>query len=226
MAAGKKGAPAWMVSFGDMMTLILTFFILLVSLSSEQQAGLVAKGVGSFIVSVSSFGLDGVLSEEEKAAIFRKVRVRFNLPPEEEEDRRTNMLDASSTELVRAAIAEGLAPHGELNQPTIASFPTRSAELGPEAIDYLDELARTLRPARGQVLILEGHSTDGEGQDGGSDRFLAFARAQAVREYMLREHGYRPDRVEARAWVSEIDGPGIGTRGVDARLITPAKKPH
>ena len=31
--AKKKGAPGWMVSFGDMMTLILTFFILLVSLS-------------------------------------------------------------------------------------------------------------------------------------------------------------------------------------------------
>ena len=48
--ADKEGAPAWMVSFGDMMTLILTFFILLVSMSKTQQVGLVATGVGSFLL--------------------------------------------------------------------------------------------------------------------------------------------------------------------------------
>ena len=32
----KKGAPSYMVSFGDMMTLILTFFILLVSMAKDQ----------------------------------------------------------------------------------------------------------------------------------------------------------------------------------------------
>ena len=41
----KSGPPAYMVSFSDMMTLILTFFILLVSLSHEQSFGLLADGV-------------------------------------------------------------------------------------------------------------------------------------------------------------------------------------
>ena len=44
----KQGPPAYMVSFGDMMTLILTFFILLVSLSVDRKVGLMAKGLGSF----------------------------------------------------------------------------------------------------------------------------------------------------------------------------------
>ena len=57
MSEEKKGAPAWMVSCGDMMTLILTFFILLVSMSREQHEGLVAIGVGSFLVALRSFGL-------------------------------------------------------------------------------------------------------------------------------------------------------------------------
>lgn len=33
-----KGAPAWMVTYGDMMTLLLTFFVLIVSFSSMDQA--------------------------------------------------------------------------------------------------------------------------------------------------------------------------------------------
>ena len=45
----KKGSPAYLVSFGDMMTLILCFFILLVAMAKERQTGLMAKGIGSFM---------------------------------------------------------------------------------------------------------------------------------------------------------------------------------
>jgi chemotaxis protein MotB len=220
--ASKPGAPAWMVSFGDMMTLILTFFILLVSLSKEQQVGLVAKGLGSFLVALRSFGLPGVLDDSEEASIFEGVRRRFNLPPEEDPRRRPElMVDASSKELVRATLARGLAPHHELTQPSVALFSPGSAVLTEEARNYLDLLAFTLRPGPGQVLQLEGHSYD-SGPDGwGSDRWLAFARARAVEEYLLEEHGFPASRVLARAWATEIDGKGPGTRSVDARLVIP-----
>ena len=33
------GAPMWMVTYGDMMTLLLTFFVLILSFSSIQEAG-------------------------------------------------------------------------------------------------------------------------------------------------------------------------------------------
>jgi len=219
----KAGVPAWLVSFGDMMTLILTFFILLVSLASQQDAGLVASGLGSFMVALNSHGLDGVLNEQEKLAIFNEYRRRFNLPPETSLERRPeDPADASDLELVKAELAKALAPHDELTQPAVATFEPDSAALTRASREYLDRLAGTLRPGLGQVLMLEGHALDAGERFGSDDARLAFMRAQAVRDYLIEEHGFAAGRVEARAWLAEIDTEGLGTRSVDARLVSPS----
>ncbi len=220
----KAGAPMWMVSFGDMMTLILTFFILLVSMSKEQQEGLLAKGVGSFIVSTRSFGMPGVMGESERVKVFENVRVRFNLPPEADPERRDNHRDASQLELIRADLAKALSPHNEINQPSVAIFDEDSSELSEDAKSYLDALAPTLRPAFGQLLLLEGHARDAGAAHRNDDRWLAYARALAVRTYLVETLSFAPKRVEARAWYDELEGSALGTRTVDARLVTPNRE--
>lgn len=217
----KPGIPAWLVSFGDMMTLILTFFILLVSMASQQNFAMVADGVGSFVVALKSHGLPGVLSAEEEMRIFDSFRRRFNLPPEEDPERRVPHLDASDTELVRAAAAKSLKPHDELFQPFIAAFEPDSAELTDSARRYLDQLAESLRPTGLQSLVLEGHALDAGPNYAGNDHWLAFERARAVREYLVEVHEFLPGRIEPRAWLVEVDAQGQGSRSVDARLITP-----
>ncbi|MEM7309990.1 MAG: flagellar motor protein MotB [Planctomycetota bacterium] len=220
----KEGAPAWMVSFGDMMTLILTFFILLVSMSTEQQQGLVAQGIGSFIITLRSFGLPGLLSEEEKASVFDNVRMRFNLPPEEDSERREKHEFATSMEVLKAKGLESLQAHDELNQPLLAAFPEGSDQLTADAQNYIDLLAPTLRPVRGQMLQLEGHAYDAGPEHGNDNHWLALSRSLSVRSYLIEEHDFKESRVEARAWVAEIDPPSPATRGVDARLILPASE--
>ena len=215
----KAGVPGWLVSFGDMMTLILTFFILLVSMASTQSAGLMAKGLGSFMIALQSHGLDGVLDEEQELFIHNEYRRRFNLPPTDKP--LDEMDEASDLEVVKAQVAKMLAPHDELTQPQIALFERDSSELRAQQRRYLDQLAPTLRPGLGQILVLEGHALDAGAAHGGSNMRLAYARARATREYLIEEHGFAPGRVEARAWLAEIDQDGASTRSVDGRLVTP-----
>ncbi|MCY3002058.1 MAG: OmpA family protein [Planctomycetota bacterium] len=219
----KPIVPLWLVSFGDMMTNALTFFILMVSMSHQRNYGLIASGLGSFVVALKSHGLPGLMTDDEKLAIFNEFRSRFNLPPEEDPERREAHVDASELELVRAAAASALEPHDELFQPAIASFEKGSALLTDASRTYLDRLADTLRPGRAQVLLLEGHALDAGPAFGDQNHRLALARARAVREYLLKEHEIPADRVEARAWLVEVDPDGAGTRCVDARLVTPAR---
>ena len=56
-----REVPAYMVSFGDMITLLLTF-ILLVALADTQMAGLVGAGRGPLIKHVNAEGRPGVMS--------------------------------------------------------------------------------------------------------------------------------------------------------------------
>ena len=219
----KQGAPAYMVSFGDMMTLILCFFILLVSMGKEQNHGLMAKGVGSFIVAVQSHGLNGIMPGHEKEEVFDRIRRKFNLPPEEDPERREKHIDASNLELIRADLLEALAPHEEITQPRIALFANDSADLTNESRAYLDKVADTMRPKINQVLLLEGHSLDAGANFHSDDQWLAFSRATAVSDYLIEEHGFRTTRVEPRAWLAEVHGKQATAPSVDARLIIPTK---
>ncbi|HVS18004.1 MAG TPA: flagellar motor protein MotB [Planctomycetota bacterium] len=221
----KAPIPAWLVSFGDMMTLILTFFILLVSMAQQREYGMIAEGLGSFVSALRSHGLPGFLTDSERRDIHDSFRRRFNLPPEADDERRETHSDASDLELLRAQLAQALEPHDELFQPQIAGFALDSAELDAAARAYLDRLAQTLRPRAGQLLLIEGHAADAGARFSGDDRWLAAERAQAVREYLLEQHDFEPARVEARAWFTAAEDAGApDARRADARLITPVRK--
>jgi flagellar motor protein MotB len=220
--APKQAPPAYMVSFCDMMTLILTFFILLVSMSKEQQAGLVAKGVGSFIVAVKSHGLNGIMSGTDKQEVFEHMRRRFNLPPEEDPELRADdHLDASNMELIKTQLLDALEPHSELTYPQVATFEPGSSELDDAARSYLMLLSPSLKPKFAQVLQIEGHAAAPIFEDGADRLTLALARAEAVRRFLVEEAGFLPDRVQARAWFQELELNTPQNHFVDLRLITP-----
>ncbi len=218
------GTPPWLISFGDMMTLFLCFFIMLVTMGKEQDAGLVASGLGPLVAALESSGMDGALDGAEVLYAVNTYRRRFGLAAITDPDHINGAPEVKSASEVEGIVKKALRPYSELKQPFVADFREDSADLSDSSRRYLDLLVDTLRPGFGQLLILEGHADDAGSKFANNDAWLASARAQAVKNYLVEQHGLIPQRVEARAWAIEVRGPGISRRGVDARFIQPEKQ--
>lgn len=74
----KPKVPAYIVTFSDMTTLLLTFFVMLLSLASMQDPDLFHKGRDSFRFSLDSFGL-GILMDREQKANLGNVKIRYSI---------------------------------------------------------------------------------------------------------------------------------------------------
>lgn len=80
-------SKAYLVSFGDTMTALLAFFIVLNSLSVEQSGANLYEGTGSFVRALSSFGLPGLFSGELSRQPFQNAgsSPHYLVPPERED---------------------------------------------------------------------------------------------------------------------------------------------
>jgi len=201
----KAPIPAWFVSFGDMMTLILTFFILLVSMASEQNPASMARGLGSFEVALHSHGLPGLLSGDERLAIFNRVRARFELPPLEEGEMEMVDRAPSQTELLPVDSITRTPKQVEIASNVLVTFREGSSTVDPHTRRRLAREVTSLRPRKREILVIEGY---GDANSRDEDRLLAWARADGVRRLLIDEFEFNQDSVEARVpWAPPEDRP-------------------
>ena len=85
----KQGAPAYIVTFSDMITLLLTFFVLLLSLATDQKEGMFMKGTNSFKRAVADFGMSGLLFSKNDGNRFTHPKIKYKIDKGEDapEDR-------------------------------------------------------------------------------------------------------------------------------------------
>ena len=96
---GGAKVPAYIVTFSDMVTLLLTFFVMLLSLAQVQDPELFDKGRDAFLESIRNIGL-GVLFGKEDVPRFGDIKNKYSVSePDEHTDPRT--LDAKAEELRR-----------------------------------------------------------------------------------------------------------------------------
>lgn len=95
----KPKVPGYIVTFSDMVTLLLTFFVLLLSLAEVQDPELFNRGRDAFLESIRYVGLGALLGREEMPYLGYLKDRHPVAEPDETPDRRT--LDAEAEQLRR-----------------------------------------------------------------------------------------------------------------------------
>ncbi len=91
--------PAYLVTFSDMVTLLLTFFVLLLSLADKQSPEILGEGRKAFADHISTFGL-GVLTGKKVSAELGHVKNKYGIS-KPDEDAAIRTIDAKKEERKR-----------------------------------------------------------------------------------------------------------------------------
>ena len=175
----KRPVPAYMMSYGDMMTLLLTFFILLVSMAKEQRCGLMSAGTGSFVRALDSLGLPGILPGATNPTIGEHLHPNFAPVASDAEaapGERLPELVAPRKPAIRHAYVDSRQPGRTTAFAVPVSFRPGTAELGRESLEPLNEFADLVEQTHSYVAIEAFVATGDDGWELSALRAAAVAR--------------------------------------------------
>ncbi|HIE58611.1 MAG TPA: flagellar motor protein MotB [Hydrogenothermaceae bacterium] len=182
-----KTIPAWLISFGDLMSLVLTFFILLFSMGtiSLERFHMVIKGFTEYLGGRKVFLEEKVLKESNTPIEFKDMYPR----KKNKRQKLQKALAELRESLQKAGIYAEIESHGSkirFRVNTDKMFPIGSAKPLRFAVPYILEICKRLKIAE-FPLVIEGH-TDSTG----SYEFnleLSLARALSVMK-IFQKCGY------------------------------------
>lgn len=194
----KPGAPAWVVTFADMMGLILCFFILIVSFSSIEQNKITAA-VKSVQGALGVMPLNQTSQQIKQNTINMPQRVPRSIERVAREFRtRLQVLGVEDGVSIKYSGDGGL----EINLPNQVLFDFGRADLKPQAYEILNQLASSLSTIPGIFVEIRGH-TDNVPVGGNSpfaDNYdLSYQRAKNVMLQMTAQGGLQQSATEVIA---------------------------
>ena len=215
----EEGAPAWMATFADLMSLLMCFFVLLLSFS-EIDLEKYKQVAGSM---KSAFGVQREVTADEipkaESVIMREFSPGRPEPTPIQSVRQTTSRDAlptprkvrELTDRLRSALGVEvetgtveLVPEDygvKLRIRDEDAFPSGSAALQPAFVPVLDKLADALGGRTGKIIV-SGHTDDVpiRTRTYPSNWVLSSARAASVVHHLAEARLDDPSRVEIRAY--------------------------
>jgi chemotaxis protein MotB len=194
----QEGAPEWVVTFGDLMSLLLCFFVLLLSFSNmdkqkyKQVAGSLEKAFGvqrKIKVMDIPKGMTMIARDFDQEVL--ATRIKEDLGKEIDELIQDQLSD----------LKDQISIDSDGNEVTIrlmgeSTFDSGRAEIKPELEPLLKKIGDVLRSSHGDIIIA-GHTDNVPIIKGPfkSNLRLSAARASAVAEYFINQAHINPKRI-------------------------------
>ncbi|MBF0423682.1 MAG: flagellar motor protein MotB [Magnetococcales bacterium] len=190
----KKGAPGWLLTFGDLMSLLLTFFILLVSMSTvdktrfKEAAGSLRDAFGVQrveLINALPSGEDIISMEFQQDLILVRLKEKLEVLLAKNSDQgEAELLETEAGFLIPLA--------GD------ALFQPESHVLRPEAKSLLLQIANLVSDTPNLIRV-EGHtSIQPPPRKYANNWELSAAEAAAIVQFLATEGGVNPGKMQVR----------------------------
>jgi len=200
MAKSKKeepaaGAPMWMVTYGDLMSLLLTFFVLLLSFATMDKPRELQEAV------ISIRGAFGVLTKEMTNVRINPAPMRYRRPNTETQDTARRVQRGLQVMGLQKDIKVTYDADGglKITLPSEILYQTGQTRLRPDIYPVLEDLGALLAELPETFFEVRGH-TDNTSLS--SDTLfrdnvdLSFARADAVVRFLNETSGIGLEQFE------------------------------
>lgn len=207
-SGGDEVNSTWLQSYGDMITLILCFFVLLFSMSTidakkwQVVSQSLQEALGGAPQEGTGLSLDDLPALEEAMRELEQEKENAELKELQELKRKIDeyVKEKGLEDMIATEIQEvGLVIRITTDEVV---FDLGSAVLKPLAMAFLDHLAPLIQETKYEIWV-EGHTDDIPIQPGfiyPSNWELSTARASAVIRYLIERWGYDPARLSAAGY--------------------------
>lgn len=236
MSDDTRGCPDWMVTFSDIMSLLVTFFVLMLTWSTLEVERF-ELAVGSLQGALGSFGLTSDMPSVIRRDLQRNRRsdVQGMLVPcdDESTEARLGKIAVALRKFFGEEVQADMLRQGyRIRIAAGTLFAPGSADLSPACREALDQIAGALRPLRNPVRI-DGHTDD---RFAPSPAFptawhLSAARASATARYLAKKGPIRPERLSVAgyagrrpAYPNRSDALRRRNRRIEVTILTLPKK--
>jgi chemotaxis protein MotB len=210
----EEGAPEWVVTFGDMMSLLLTFFILLLSFSEldvakyKELAGSLEQAFGvqrkDPTATGQPKGMKFIFRDFDQAFVEQAVVGENEYSAKDMVEKLNEQLEAFGIkELKEQGLFEIEAKENQITLRLMgqSTFDSGSAVIKPEMIPILQEIGKIISPLQEDILVA-GH-TDNVPLKGGiyqSNLDLSAARAASVMKFFVSHGLVIPEKIATMAF--------------------------
>ena len=209
----KPTVPEWVVTYGDLMSLLLCFFILLAAFSELKQPREYRKAIESIQEALGFEGGLGMIINlgNPRNSQINRMREKASMAGERPSRSDINESNVSGRDQTVSKVHEG-------NRWVIGgtiTFEAGSTDLSEQSKATLRSAAEKMRGGSRKVL-LRGHAWGVADRAGGLDlKAMSFERARSVERFLTNECGVRSEILLPVA-VGDTEPLGTGTGGGEA----------